>query len=670
MVILACPLTKAGRRADDYSVTRATWRLLGATGAAGVAIFLLLPDGPADVWYHAVAVGLLTALAGVLIRDRRRVDLAWWLLAGGLVALIAAGALGYLAPAGQPVAAQVALVAIGYSAITAATVRLIARRTNLSDVDGVIDVLMLSCAMAVVLWVFVARQHLGDGGPLGTPVAIVVLPGLQSFAVALSVRFMFWGSWRLPSAWLVFCATLALFAGNVVFVATYRGDHGVPHGGAGAFWLGGLLLFVLAAGHRSRSELTRAALPGLSAVPYARLCILGVGLIAAPAIVFAQARYYSTGLVPAVGSLVLTVMIVGRLFRVVIEREGARAEIESRAEQQMALVRIGQRALAGSELARLFDEATVAIAATLHVDYVGVFAPAGAETLVLQAAVGWELVDSHRSTVSTAEPFFGVPLLAGAPGYLGSERPSHGSRSCALLSEVDVRSGVSVTIGTPAQRYGVLAVAARSTRRFSADDVTFLRAVANVLTSAIERTRTADEVRQAALHDALTGLPNRVLLLDRLEGALGRARRLGNRVAVMFVDLDGFKAVNDTFGHRAGDQLLVAVARRLQQALRTEDTLARLAGDEFVVLCERIDDLPTISAIATRIVETLQAPFVLDDGTAQISGSVGISVGSGHGDDVDQLLREADVAMYRAKKAGKSRFELASQDWLDAQRAP
>jgi diguanylate cyclase (GGDEF)-like protein len=138
---------------------------------------------------------------------------------------------------------------------------------------------------------------------------------------------------------------------------------------------------------------------------------------------------------------------------------------------------------------------------------------------------------------------------------------------------------------------------------------------------------------------------------------------------VMFVDLDGFKAVNDTFGHRAGDQLLVAVARRLRQALRTEDTLARLAGDEFVVVCEQIDDLPTLAAIATRIVETLREPFVLDDGTAQISGSVGVSVAAGHGDDVDLLLRDADTAMYRAKKAGRSRFELSADDWTDAQLA-
>lgn len=650
-------------------MTTARWRLLGATGAAAVAIFLLLPDGVADVWYHAVAVALLAVLFGVLVSDRRRVEQAWWLLVAGLVALTARGAIGYLESSRGVDAAEVALLTFGYLAIIAAALRFIALRTNLRDLDGVIDVLMLGCAVAVVLWEFVARQHLGGPGVLGSPIAGVVYPVVQSLAIALAVRFMFWGTWRLASGWLFFGATLAAFAGNMRYVLTYDGERGIPHTFTGAAWLLSLLLFVLAAAHRSQAELTRAALPGLSKVPYARLAIMGSALIAAPAIVFAQAREYGTGMVPAVGSLVLTVMIAGRLFRVVIERERARAEIGVRAEQQIALVRLGQRALAGSEIARLFDEATVAVAETLHVDYTGVFEPAGAETLVLRAAVGWELAGSHRSTVSTAEPFFGVPLVAGEPGYLDRDHHSYSSRNCELLKEAHATSGVSVTIGTPAQRYGVLAVVTASARRFSADDVTFLRAVANVLTGAIERTRTEDEVRQAALHDPLTGLPNRVLLLDRLESALSRANRQGKRVAVMFVDLDGFKAVNDTFGHRAGDQLLVAVSRRLRQVLRTEDTLARLAGDEFIVVCERIDDLATIAAIATRIVDMLHEPFVLDDGTAQISGSVGVSVGAGCGDDVDLLLRDADTAMYRAKKAGKSRFELAADEWTDAQRA-
>lgn len=649
-------------------MTTARWRLLGAAGAAAVAAFVLLPGAFADLWYHAVSALLLTLLIGILVQHRRRVEPAWGLLSVGLVALTVRGVFSYLQASSTVDAAELALLIIGYGAIIASTVRFIARRSDLRDVDGIIDVLLLTFAAAVVLWQFAARPRMGDSGELG-PAIVIVFPVLQALTLALAVRFMFWGTWRVVSAWLLFGGTAALLLGNVAYLVSYDGALGVPHGPAGAAWLAALVLFVLAAAHSSRAELTKAVLPSLSKVPYARLALMGMALVAAPAVVFAHAQQYKTGLIPAVGSLLLTMMIVGRLVRVVIEREHGRAEISRRADQQFALVELGQRALAGSELARLFDEATGALARTMAVEFAGILEPAGAQTLVLRAAVGWPMSDSRRTMVSAAEPFFGVPLVAGAPGYLDKDRHSHGIRTSELLTAYDVTSGVSVTIGTPAQRYGVLAVATRSARRFTADDVTYLRAVANVLTSAIERTRIEDEVSQAALHDALTGLPNRVLLLDRLESALRRANRQGNRVAVMFVDLDGFKAVNDTFGHRAGDQLLVAVSRRLHQALRTEDTLARLAGDEFVVVCERIDDLETIAAIATRIVDTLQAPFVLDDGTAQISGSVGISVGAGHGDDVDQLLRDADSAMYLAKRSGKSRYELAADEWVESQLA-
>ncbi|MDQ1710256.1 MAG: hypothetical protein QOG49_1641 [Frankiaceae bacterium] len=638
-------------------------------GAACIAAFLLAPAAAANAAYYAVAAVLLAALVAVLVAERRRADVAWILLAAGLIGFVLRAALAYAGPSAGVSTAQTALLTFGYAAAIGGTVRLIALRTNVRDADGVIDVLMLTCAIAVALWEFVARRHLGSAAALGSPVAFVAYPLLQGFAFALSVRSMFWGTWRLPSAWLLFGGAVSAYAGTVVYIVTNDADLATPARGAGALWLAAILLITLAAAHRSRDELSRATLPGLTRVPYARLAIMGTALVAAPAIVFAHARDYATGMIPAIGSLLLTLLIVARLFRVVIERERARGEIRARAEQQLALVRLGQRALAGSELARLFDEATVAVAETLHVDFVGVFEPAGAETLALRAGVGWQVDQANRITVGTAEPFFGVPLVAGAPGYLDAERRSGHARAGDLLDASSATSGVSVTIGTPAQRYGVLAVAARAPRRFTADDITFLSAISNVLTGAIERTRTEDEVRQAALHDPLTGLPNRVLLLDRLESALSRASRHGGRVAVMFVDLDGFKQVNDSFGHRAGDQLLVAVSRRLQQTLRTEDTLARLAGDEFVVICERIEDLPTIAAIAARVVTTLHEPFVLDDGTAQISGSVGISVGSGLGDDVDRLLRDADAAMYRAKKSGKSRYELASDEWMDAQRA-
>jgi diguanylate cyclase (GGDEF)-like protein len=160
----------------------------------------------------------------------------------------------------------------------------------------------------------------------------------------------------------------------------------------------------------------------------------------------------------------------------------------------------------------------------------------------------------------------------------------------------------------------------------------------------------SDQSREAALHDALTGLPNRVLMLERLEHAFQRGRRSGRSSAVFFVDLDRFKQVNDTYGHRVGDELLVAVAERLTAVLRPGDSLARLAGDEFVILCEDLDAPSQADAIAFRVNSELARPFALPGVELQISASVGIAFSGRGGDAAEELLHDADLAMYRTKR--------------------
>jgi len=161
-----------------------------------------------------------------------------------------------------------------------------------------------------------------------------------------------------------------------------------------------------------------------------------------------------------------------------------------------------------------------------------------------------------------------------------------------------------------------------------------------------------DQFRELSLHDALTTLPNRVLLSQRLEHATMRTRRSGKQVAILFVDLDRFKEVNDTFGHEVGDQLLVAVAERLSALLRPGDTLARMSGDEFVILCEDLDDGSVVEDLASRIDRSFTETFTLSDHELQITASVGIAF-SGPGVDVpERILKDADAAMYEAKNDG------------------
>jgi diguanylate cyclase (GGDEF)-like protein len=168
----------------------------------------------------------------------------------------------------------------------------------------------------------------------------------------------------------------------------------------------------------------------------------------------------------------------------------------------------------------------------------------------------------------------------------------------------------------------------------------------------------SDRSLEMALHDALTGLPNRTLLLERLDHAVRRGRRSGKMAAILFADLDRFKLVNDLHGHAVGDELLVAVAQRLTLALRPGDTLARMSGDEFVILCEDLDDPAEVDAIAARVVAAVSAPFVLTTVQVEVTASVGIAF-SGRGDELsDQLLRDADTAMYQAKRGGGARHQI------------
>jgi diguanylate cyclase (GGDEF)-like protein len=165
----------------------------------------------------------------------------------------------------------------------------------------------------------------------------------------------------------------------------------------------------------------------------------------------------------------------------------------------------------------------------------------------------------------------------------------------------------------------------------------------------------SERARESALHDALTGLPNRTLLVQRLVHAILRCRRSEKLVAILFADLDRFKAINDTYGHHVGDELLVGVAGRLTQLLRPGDTLARLAGDEFVILCEDLDHTSQVEPLATRIDEALGETFVLSGIEVQVSASVGIAF-AGRGDDIpEQILQDADTAMYQAKRKGGAR---------------
>jgi diguanylate cyclase (GGDEF)-like protein/PAS domain S-box-containing protein len=177
-----------------------------------------------------------------------------------------------------------------------------------------------------------------------------------------------------------------------------------------------------------------------------------------------------------------------------------------------------------------------------------------------------------------------------------------------------------------------------------------------------QRKHFEEQLRHSAFHDALTGLPNRSLLLDRLDQAIQRARdAAGHQFALLFLDLDRFKTINDSLGHLTGDLLLISVARRLQAAVRRSDTVARLGGDEFVILLDDIADRGEVASAVHQIEEALRAPFNLNGHEVFTSASIGILIETGPYEQPEALLRDTDLAMYQAKALGRGRHEVFSE---------
>jgi diguanylate cyclase (GGDEF)-like protein len=176
-----------------------------------------------------------------------------------------------------------------------------------------------------------------------------------------------------------------------------------------------------------------------------------------------------------------------------------------------------------------------------------------------------------------------------------------------------------------------------------------------------ELTRREEELAFLATHDALTGLPNRTLILDRVEQMLSRSRRRQSPAAALFIDLDNFKDINDTLGHDAGDELLKAVAARLDGVIRDADALGRLGGDEFVVISEELSLTAAPELVAERLLEALQHPFTLGEGKTRVIVTASIGIAIGEQVSAEDLLRNADIAMYRAKWDGRNRFVVFEQ---------
>jgi diguanylate cyclase (GGDEF)-like protein/PAS domain S-box-containing protein len=325
---------------------------------------------------------------------------------------------------------------------------------------------------------------------------------------------------------------------------------------------------------------------------------------------------------------------------------------------QAALYAISAAAYAAEYLSTLFRK--------VH-SVIGTLLPAGSFSVALHDEKSDELtfpyyVDTFGDTPLPEKP--GAGSLSGQVVRTGRPLLLNAGARLARGDAPDIGTAAIEWLGVPligqAGTIGAVAVQSHGTDvAYSAKDVELLRFVATQIAATVERKRAEGRLQHAALHDPLTGLPNRALFHDRLQNALALARRNRGRLALLFIDLDLFKSVNDTFGHAVGDVLLQEVGRRLRTCVRESDTVARLGGDEFLVLLTGMAYPKRTVAVAEKIRACLAQPFDVGESRVTVSPSIGIAAYPEHASDHEALVRYADEAMYEAKRRGGNRVQLA-----------
>ena len=350
----------------------------------------------------------------------------------------------------------------------------------------------------------------------------------------------------------------------------------------------------------------------------------------------------------------------------ITDRRAADMAAIAHGRQQEAVARLGVDALRmGVE--ELMAEAATEVARTLAIDLVAVLRGEDDDPgLLLAAASGWPpaLVGSHR--VDAGPGTFAHHVRSSKSPVIVSDLTAGADRIGPLVQRVGAASAIGAPIhaqGATAQ-HGLLIAHSRERRTFNPADANFLRAVANVLGAAIERNVAQERVAHLAFHDPLTGLPNRFMMHDRLDRVIDLARRQDRAAALIWVDIDNFQLVNDSFGERAGDDVIRQVARTLRGAAGGADLVARHAGDEFLILvadaderadstiCDNVEDVAQIAqTIAGRVRALFRSPFDAHGAEVFLRPCIGIALLPVHAHDRDGLLRHADIAKNQAKEA-------------------
>ncbi|HXR61700.1 MAG TPA: EAL domain-containing protein [Solirubrobacterales bacterium] len=344
------------------------------------------------------------------------------------------------------------------------------------------------------------------------------------------------------------------------------------------------------------------------------------------------------------------------------ERKQTEEELQRALSQQAVVARLGERALQNGDPQELMEIATELIGKVggVHSACIWELGRDG-RRLNLRAGLEESVVGAGRRVSASRDSHVGAALDSGTHAIVSDWEQETRHTMPPVLRVFGAASSLAVVIDGKNRPFGVLDVHATEPHRFSAKDVPFVQAAANVLADAIERHNADQALRYRVLHDSLTGLPNRLSFVDALGASLSKAAISGSPVGILFLDLDHFKLINDSLGHHAGDALLRAVAPRLRSHLRPGDIVARFGGDEFGILIDRLADEGEAVAIADRVADAFAQPFALDGVDHFVSASIGVAVSRAAEErpvNAELLIRDADAAMYRAKEGGRSRCVL------------